>query len=241
MTTAQSPLASPLKLLLIKHSKGWDVDRVNVWAENRGHQVERCFPADGDEFPDPANFDGVVVFGGSMSANDCGVQPWIKPELAFIEQCIACDTKFFGICLGAQLLARVLGAKVSEHVEGKTEVGFYPLSPVGDGEFVEDGVCMFQWHREGFELPAGATRLASSELFPQQAYSLPAGHFGVQFHPEVNPASLSIWQNRIPPDRYPWLTPELQQTHREQCEKSDARVTQWLEQFLDRWIAGRAL
>lgn len=227
------------KLLLIKHSKGWDVDRVNRWAERREHQVERCFPADGDTLPDPANFDGVVVFGGAMSANDCGVQPWIKPELTFIEQCLTGDTKFFGICLGAQLLARTLGAKISAKPCGATEVGFYPLSPVAESDFLKDGDCMFQWHSEGFDLPAGATALARSEAFPNQAYSLPAGHYGVQFHPEVNPDVLALWQARIPADKYPWLTDEVRQHHMQLCNDNDARITEWLEAFLDDWIAPR--
>ncbi len=241
MTTASQADTATRKILLIKHSKGWDVDRVNRWAERRGHTIERCFPADGDAFPDPNNYDGVVIFGGAMSANDCGIKDWIRPEMSFIDDCLHSSAKFFGICLGAQLLARTLGSKVSEHPEGESEVGFYPLSPVGDMGFVEEDVCMFQWHREGFELPAGATHLACSEAFPQQAFSLPGGHFGVQFHPEVNPDTLAIWQGRIPKGKYAWLTDELQATHRQQCEKCDTRVTAWIDQFLDKWVEGRAV
>lgn len=240
MTEPDTTDTPPRHLLLIKHSRGWDVDRVNRWAAHRGHRVTRCFPADGEPLPEPDAFDAVVVFGGAMSANDCHVQPWIKPELAFIERCLARDTKFFGICLGAQLLARVLGAKISAKPCGATEVGFYPLSPAPGSDFLAEGDQMFQWHSEGFELPPGATALASSAAFSQQAYSLPGGHFGVQFHPEVNPQVLRLWQARIPPDKYPWLTPELRQTHLRQCIDSDARITTWLECFLDRWVANEA-
>lgn len=240
MALQQQTEITTRKLLLIKHSKGWDVDRVNRWAERRGHIIERCFPADGDPFPDAKDFDGVVVFGGAMSANDCGVQPWIKPELAFIEQCLSSKTKFFGICLGAQLLARTLGAKISPLPCGATEVGFYPLEPVDNSGFLETGDNMFQWHSEGFELPPGATALARSKAFPQQAYSLPDGHYGVQFHPEVNPDVLKLWHKRIPADKYQWLTEEVRQQHIQLCEEYDQRITTWLDAFLDNWIAHKS-
>ncbi len=225
------------KVLLIKHSKGWDVDRVNRWADNRGHVVDRCYPADGDPFPKASDYDGVVVFGGAMSANDCEEKPWLLNELSFIQDCLDSHCKFFGICLGAQLLARVLGAKVCEPDCGTSEVGFYPLQPVGDSQFLKPGDTMLQWHREGFELPKNANLLASSEAFPNQAFELPGGHFGVQFHPEVNPDSLRIWHSRIPAEKYPWLTPELRQEHLQICEESDARITQWTEALLDDWIS----
>lgn len=236
MSREQQTASTARKLLLVKHSKGWDVDRVNCWAERRGHQIERCFPADGDTLPNPANYDGVVVFGGAMSANDCRVQPWMLGEMSFIDDCIECQSKFFGICLGAQLLARVLGAKVSEPNCGSKEVGFYPLTPAKGSDFIQPGTTMFQWHGEGFELPSGATLLASSDIFCQQAFSVDGGHYGVQFHPEVNPDVLALWQARIPADKHPWLTPELRQQHMEQCKESDARITTWMDDFLDNWL-----
>lgn len=238
MTQAKPASPKPRSILLVKHSKGWDVDRVNRWAEKRGHSITRCFPADGDTLPDPSPYDGVVVFGGAMSANDCRIQPWMLSELSFIDDCIeAANTKFFGICLGAQMLARVLGSTVCESPCGSKEVGFYPLYPTPNSDFLKSGDIMFQWHREGFALPDGAELLASSDIFPHQAYRIEGGHYGVQFHPEVNPDALSIWHNRIPAEKHPWLTDEIRQQHMQQCQDSDERITQWIDQFLDNWIA----
>jgi len=240
MTQVETTSSNPRKLLFVKHSKGWDVDRVNRWAEKRGHLIERCFPADGDKLPDPSSYHGVVVFGGAMSANDCRIQPWMLGELSFIDDCIEGQTKFFGICLGAQMLARVLGSTVSEPQCGNKEVGFYPLTPAPESDFLAAGDTMFQWHREGFALPTGARLLASSDIFPNQAFSVEGGHYGVQFHPEVNPDALAIWHARIPAEKYPWLTDEIRQSHMQQCLDSDERITQWIEHFLDNWIAAKA-
>lgn len=237
MAQSQQMHPAPRSVLLIKHSKGWDVDRVNRWAEKRGHNITRCYPADGEALPDVTRFDGVVIFGGAMSANDCKERPWMRSELNFIENCLQAHVKFFGICLGAQLLARILGAKVCQPQCCTKEIGFYPLKPESDSNFIAPGDTMFQWHSEGFELPPGATHLASSEAFPNQAFCIDGGHYGVQFHPEVNPDSLKCWHARIPADKYPWLTEELRQHHMNLCENSDQRITKWIDSFLDQWIS----
>jgi len=230
----------PRKLLLIKHSKGWDVDRVNAWAEKRGHSIERCFPPEGDQLPSPADYDAVVMFGGHMSANDCSELSWIGDEIAFISRFLNTEGRFLGICLGAQLLARALGAKVKTIDCGSKEVGFFPIFATTTSSFFPDGQPVFQWHGEGFELPKNATLLARSTLFPHQAFSLEGGHFGVQFHPEVNPQALEIWHERYRAKSEQLIDDAQLQAHMRECVESDADITAWFEDFLDQWIAGIA-
>ena len=121
-----------------------------------GHALEYRYPTEGDALPEPEGYAGVVVFGGRWSANDCGSEPWIPRELAFLERCLATDTPLFGVCLGAQLLARVLGARVGPHVDGLREIGFHRVDPVPGAEgFLAEPLTVMQWHSEGFDTPPG--------------------------------------------------------------------------------------
>ena len=106
-------------------------------------------------------FDGLIVFGGPMSANDDHLQG-IRTELYVIERWMYRDRPIWGICLGAQLMTRVLGGVVYKHPSEQVEVGWYPIDPVGFGKRILTPLThVYQWHREGFELPSGASRLAS--------------------------------------------------------------------------------
>jgi len=131
---------SGTRILLVKHSTGWDLDRCSTWMRSNGIDCDWCYPADGDQFPDPADYSGVISFGGAVSANDDVSLPWIKDELKFIESCMQNELRFFGICLGAQLLARVLGATVRPHSNEVREVGFHPVYPTAQAGYV--GACL---------------------------------------------------------------------------------------------------
>jgi len=224
------------RFLLVKHSEGWNVDRCCRWMEKTGNSYDWCYPASGQSFPAAGQYDGVIVFGGSGSANDCQEHAWVRDELTFIESCLKIETPFFGICLGAQMLARVLGATVSKHPQDFNEIGFCEVRPTAAGtDFLERPLKFMQWHREGFELPSGATRLAYSELFSNQAYSVGEHVVGVQFHPEVNLDVLRIWHERNktrPTGVLDEATRELHVADALECENS---ITAWLDSFLTDW------
>ncbi len=104
-----------------------------------------------------------------------------------------------GVCLGAQMLARHLGHRVYRHPEGKVEIGYYPIVPTEAGE----ALCaapfpthVYQWHREGFDLPRGATLLAAGSDFEAQAFRYGPAAYGLQFHPEVTYAMMCRWTLR---------------------------------------------
>ena len=159
--------------LFVKHSENWNVDRCTRWMAVNDKTVEWCYPVNGEQFPDPQAYAGVIVFGGANSANDCSDHDWVKRELAFVENCLVKDTPFFGICLGAQMLARVLGAQVRPHEQEVKEVGFYRVDPVAEApDFLTSPLTVMQWHSEGFDLPPGTRCIASGDDFPTQAYQL---------------------------------------------------------------------
>lgn len=226
--------AEPEKYLLVKHSKGWDVDRVANWmsAEHKAH--EWVYPADGESFPEAEEYAGVVIFGGAGSVNDD--VPWVREELRFIEQILTLDIPFFGICLGGQMLAKVLGAQVASHPGSEREVGFHPVYPTEQSdEFLSDTLTVMQWHSEGFDLPDGCIRIASGDVFENQAFRYQENHFAVQFHPEVNPAALEIWQERNKKREVGRLDDRTRELHMKEALRHDQTISAWLSEFLQRW------
>ena len=201
-----------------------------------GKTVDWCYPADEDPFPDPAAYAGVVIFGGANSANDCTEQDWIRRELHFVEDCLEKDTSIFGICLGAQVLARVLGATVRPHETEVKEVGFCRVDPVeNENTFLTAPLTVMQWHSEGFDLPSGTQRIATGEHFPNQAYQVNERVLGVQFHPEVNSEVLAIWHERNKTRASGVLSEEERVSMMADAHRHDKHISQWLSQFMSRW------
>lgn len=222
--------------LFVKHSENWNVDRCTRWMAANDKAVHWCYPLKEAPFPDPRHFAGVMIFGGANSANDCTDHEWVRRELVFIERCLEVGVPFFGICLGAQMLARVMGAAVRPHDQEMKEVGFCCVYPTAEGcDFLQSPLTVMQWHSEGFELPPGTRRIATGDVFPNQAFQLNEKVLGVQFHPEVNPEVLAIWheRNRI---RKPGMLDDDDRAHMmADAHHHDANITHWLDGVLTRW------
>ena len=224
------------RYLFVKHSPNWNVDRCTRWMQANEKTVDWCYPVDEDPFPDPAAYAGVVVFGGANSANDCASHEWVRRELTFVENCLEKDTAFFGICLGAQMLARVLGASVKPHKQELREVGFCRVDPVdGKSPFLSSPLTVMQWHSEGFDLPDGTRRIATGENFPNQAFALNDKVLGVQFHPEVNSEVLSIWHERNKSRSTGVLTEAERIAMMSDAHRFDDGISHWLDGFMRGW------
>jgi GMP synthase (glutamine-hydrolysing) len=157
------------------------------------HRVELD---EGDPLPDWREFDAVVAMGGPMSVNDQDSHPWLHAETALIRDAVRADKPFWGVCLGVQLLAASLGARVYPGTE--PEVGILPVSVTLDGltDPVFSGlpheVLTLQWHGDTFDLPHDAVRLAGSPAYPNQAFRVRRA-YGVQFHLEVSGEMAREW------------------------------------------------
>ncbi|MCX7856529.1 MAG: type 1 glutamine amidotransferase [Deltaproteobacteria bacterium] len=145
------------------------------------------------------NYDYIVVLGGPMGVYEMDRYPYLKRVAEMIELALKKEKKILGICLGAQLLAHVLGAKV--YNSGEEEIGWCEIELTNHGFFDEclstffanrEKCEVFQWHNDTFDLPRGALRLASSKRFPNQAF-LYYRSYGLQFHPEVTPSMIKDW------------------------------------------------
>jgi GMP synthase (glutamine-hydrolysing) len=140
-------------------------------------------------------YGGVIIMGGPMSAND--PLPGLEDELKLIERALQAEMPLLGVCLGSQLIAKALGARV--YCNGRNEIGWAPvhftaaaqLDPLFTG--FASPTTLFHWHCETFDLPAGAEWLASSEACRHQAYRFGRRVYGLQFHPEVTAEMIVDW------------------------------------------------
>jgi GMP synthase (glutamine-hydrolysing) len=150
----------------------------------------------GDELPDWRELDAIVAMGGPMSANDDAELPWLRAEKELVAAAVRAGVPFWGVCLGVQLLAASLGARV--YAGQEPEVGVLPVELTEDG--ARDPVFAalpstfpsLQWHGDTFDLPEGAVRLAGSPAYPNQAFRF-ENAYGVQFHLEVSAEMAREW------------------------------------------------
>lgn len=160
---------------------------------NSGHQLSATRLYLDDPIPSPNDIDWLIVMGGPMGANDEVKYPWMQKEKTFIREVIDAGKKVFGICLGAQLIASVLGAAVIKNQH--REIGWFPLdvSPEADGTVLADlfqpGIEVFHWHGDTFDIPPSGRLIASSKACKNQGFIVEDRIVGFQFHLETTPDS----------------------------------------------------
>jgi GMP synthase (glutamine-hydrolysing) len=149
-----------------------------------------------EELPDWRAYAGVVAMGGAMSVYDEAEHPWLVPEKRLIAEAVAADVPYWGVCLGAQLLAASLGARVSRGAQAELGVLPVQLTPAAaqDPVFADMPASFqtLQWHSETYELPRGAVQLARSSSYEQQAFVIGRA-YALQFHLEVDSALAGEW------------------------------------------------
>jgi GMP synthase (glutamine-hydrolysing) len=181
-------------VLIVVHQEHSTPGRVGEMLEARGYRLERRCPNRGDRLPERLDaYAAAVIFGGPMSANDDQL-PGIRAELDWLERSLGSGCLMLGICLGAQLMARALGARVGPHPDGLVEIGWHEVRPTTSANgFLDRPAAFYQWHRETFEIPAGAAHMAENDAFPAQAFCWDERAFGVEFHPEMTLAMIDRW------------------------------------------------
>ena len=155
----------------------------------------------GDSLPDTSSFTHLVVMGGPMAVYEMYLHQHLKNEALLIEQAIKAGKRVLGVCLGAQMIAHVLWARV--YAGGHQEIGWYEVE-LSDAAMQDPAMArlamqgrqaaeVFQWHGDTFDLPDGAVRLASSSLYQNQAFRYSDRVYALQFHIEVTPSMVSGW------------------------------------------------
>lgn len=163
--------------------------------EKRGCTLTSTHLHKGQTLPADDAFDWLIVMGGPMSIYDEDKYPWLKDEKAFIRRAIDGGKKILGVCLGAQLIADAMGAKVTRN--DHREIGWHTISPTpGARDTILSPVLsnpaeVFHWHGDTFDIPEGATHIASSDACKNQAFIADDRIVAFQFHLETTPISAS--------------------------------------------------
>jgi len=177
-----------MRMVCLQHAEYERPEAVATWADSRGHSIETVVPLF-ERYPSPDTFDMLVVMGGPMGAYEDAAYPWLTAERAFIREAIDAGRLVLGICLGAQLVAVVLGGDAHPHTV--REVGWFPVRLTDAGResavlsVLPDEFIAGIWHGDTYDLPAGLQTAAVSDACRNQAFEACDGRVvGVQFHLE---------------------------------------------------------
>lgn len=183
-----------MRIHYIQHESFEGIGAIGDWAAKKGHAVSGTHIYKGDSPPDINTFDFLVVMGGPMGVYDEGKHPWLADEKMFLDSAVKADKLILGVCLGAQLLANVLGASVRKNIV--KEIGWFDVSltPHGWNSPIFKGIPAtfnaFHWHGDTFAIPEGALHIASSEACANQAFVYGEKVVGLQFHMESTKESI---------------------------------------------------
>lgn len=184
------------RVFAVRHLAFEDLGLIEPILRDLGHEVRVLHaPLDDLTAVTPGPGDLLIVLGGPIGAYEEARYPFLSAELKMIERALAKGARVLGICLGAQLLARVLGARV--YPGAVAEIGFAPLTLTSAGRASPlrwlEGVPVLHWHGDSFDLPAGSERLASTPAYQNQAFRVGRQALGLQFHAEARPEALESW------------------------------------------------
>ena len=227
------------RMIAVFHGRDSTAGKIGERLAARGFEVDARRPCHGDTLPgDLSGYAAAIVFGGPQSAND-DHDPGIRAELDWLEGvALPSGVPLLGICLGAQQIARVLGARVGPHPDGLVEIGYYEVRPTGRcPRFLAAPTMFYQWHREMFEIPRDAVHLAENALFPGQAFRYREHVYGIEFHPEMTREMIESWCG--PDDGSARLDrPNAQgrETQLEGYARHAGASERWLDGFLDQLL-----
>ncbi|MEM1366325.1 MAG: gamma-glutamyl-gamma-aminobutyrate hydrolase family protein [Pseudomonadota bacterium] len=227
-------------ILIILHQASSKAGRVGAKLQERGFKLDIRRPSLGDTLPETMDeHAGAVVFGGPGSANDD--DEWVKRETDWLAVPMRENKPLFGICLGAQMLANHLGGSVYQRPDQMVEIGWYPLNDNDSKQrFGPWPETVYHFHREGLSAPDSCEILASSDLYPHQAFCLNEKTVAIQFHVEVTQAMMQAWTVRGA-HRFDLPNAQGKTAHLRGRLEHDHHSQVWLDGFLDKWIGTATL
>jgi GMP synthase (glutamine-hydrolysing) len=225
------------RIIIVDHPLGGRDDRATSMLQAKGYNITWRRPADGDVLPPPdADYAAAIVHGGVENLSESQDVAYLNEEMDWIKRWVETERPFVGFCLGGQMLAQSFGAKVLPHTGRIHEIGYTEIEPCRSAtNFMKQNTHMYEWHKEGFELPDGAELLATGRVFPHQAFKIGERAFGLQFHPEVSPTNFQGWLDASQP-----MTCFAGAHSREQqtadAQRFDTPMESWLTNFLLDWL-----
>jgi GMP synthase-like glutamine amidotransferase len=189
--------------VVVQHVASEGPGLVATLARQRGLALDVRRMDRGEQVPDAGSIDGLVVLGGPMGAYDVAAHPHLAAEQRLLADACARGVPVLGVCLGAQLLAAAVGARV---FKGPTaEIGFGDVKLTADGSADPvlgpsgPSVPAFHWHGDTFDLPVGAVHLARTGPYPHQAFRMGQRAYALQFHVELDAGLARDWAHALPP------------------------------------------
>ena len=184
-----------MKALAIRHVFVEHLGIMEPTLKGMGFEIDYLNTAEGERLSKPLeDYSLLVVLGGYMGAYEEDIYPFLSYEYRIMEMSLKLNIPIVGVCLGAQMLAKLLGARVFKGDKGK-EIGWMEVFKVGEHELFQEfpkKLKVFQWHGDTFDLPAGAVRIYSSEKYENQAFVYGKA-VGLQFHIEVGKEMIKEW------------------------------------------------
>lgn len=177
-----------MRLHSLQHVPFEDLASIEGWAEGKGHAITKTLLYNDDEFPQMSDFDALLIMGGPMGVYDDEQYPWLSEEKRFIGKAVSHNKIVLGICLGAQLIADVLGARVYRNTF--KEIGWFPVRVTNAApeslvfRSLPQEFMAFHWHGDTFDIPSGAVKMAESEGCANQAFEYNRRVIALQFHLE---------------------------------------------------------
>ncbi len=223
-----------MKVHVLQHVPFEGLGSMETWLSERGANVRYTRFYQSADLPDPRQVDLVIAMGGPMSVNDEREYPWLRHEKAFLAEAIGFGTPVVGICLGAQLIASALGARVFANAH--KEIGWFPIEGIGAGADVfrfPPTASVFHWHGETFDLPSGAVHLARSEACENQAFQFGRNVVALQFHLETTPATADLLIENCRAELVAGRYIQTEQTLRSAPESSYAAINELMTSVLD--------
>ncbi len=232
-----------MKIHWLQHVDFEGLGSMESWSRKKGFDLTCTRLFADDPLPALEEFDLLIVMGGPMGVLDEGQYPWLQQEKNFLQKVIAAGKPVLGICLGAQLLADVLGAKVFPNKE--KEIGWFPVlraDVVPDGSKLPEQLTnilpssqtVFHWHGDTFSLPEEAVRLYSSEACANQAFVYNERVIALQFHLETTPESITALIENCRAELMPatWIQQEGEILAASKQDRL-AEINSWMSAFLE--------
>ena len=179
-----------MRIHYLQHMACEGTGRIANWTAQRGHSLSGTHLYRGESLPDNEAFDALLIMGGPMNIYEYRNHPWLPAEKRFIKHAIDSGKIVLGICLGAQLIADVLGAKIYQNQA--FEIGWFPVRFTAACQSIPamrdfpDELTVLHWHGDTFDLPPGVRLLATSQACHHQAFAFGRRVIGLQFHIEMD-------------------------------------------------------
>lgn len=231
-----------MKLHCLQHTASEGPAGVERWARSKGHEFSTTRFDLNQSLPDLNEFEALVVMGGPMNIYQYREYPWLRTERIFIQQALEKNKKIVGFCLGSQLLADALGARVYQNVE--YEIGWYPVektTAMDEHHLFQDfpaSLEVMHWHGDTFDLPAGCHHLAQSLACQNQAFLYKDQAVGFQFHLEVAPEDLKEFIGSGEDLKLPGNYVQNEREIWDGAEKHAPLAQTVLTSFLDKFFVG---